>query len=727
MTPPRHAPDGSAGARQDPHPLVTIAITCFNAEATIAAAIDSARAQDWPNLEIVVVDDASSDGSSAIIEAMARDDERIRPLAHPHNRGYAAALNSAVEAARGDFIAVFDDDDLSRPDRIHRQWQRLADYEAATGANLVFCYSNRRVETPDGRHGDSARAIGRTAPEPHGTDVVDFLLWHRENPAYVWGQFGSCTLLCRRQTLLATGPFDESFRRGAEWDMAIRLALDDGHFIAVNDDLVTQRKTPTPDKGGKISLQHTLALRAKYRDYLRARRLYPAAIAITHARFHFARGERMRSNLYLALACLASPLVLRSELAKRRRNTRPGIASVAKNAGFLFALRALETLLRMAILYFVVRALDKTQFGQYQYILSVLALLTVCGLPGMNNALMQSVARGFPGTYRRALPRALAASVVGSAILLGLVVYQRHRDPGLSGGFLLAAALFPFAYAMDQWKALRGGREDFAGILRLEGAGFVVLATLMIFAVTRWPGEIIVPLAVLLGVQAAWNIAITGRAMARIPRTAPAEPGAIAYGARMTLYSGLNTLANQIDKLLLFSFLSPAALALFVAAERIPELAKNAVQDFAAVLAPRFAKRAVYTRELDHALRRLGMVTGALLVIIAFTALPWMVHLVFGASYADSIPYAQALMCSVAIGNTATLRFRYVTSRLDDSGPRTVNLVMSGTRIVTSLVLVPLFGIVGAIVSAFIYRVATSVVVYLVIKRRFLVAGEAVE
>ncbi len=703
------------------HPLVTIAITCFNAQSTVAAAIESARAQDWPRVEIVVADDASTDGSRSVVESLAATDPRIRLIRHERNRGYAAALNSIVAEARGEFIAVFDDDDTSRPDRIPRQYERLTAYEDAAGTRLVVCYSNRDVLMPAGAPGEPVRAIGRKAPEPHGSDVADFLLWHYEDPRYSWGQFGSCTLFVRRRTLADAGGFDESFRRGAEWDLAIRLALAGAHFIAVNDALVVQRKTATPDKAGRIALDNTLRLRHKHRDYLRSRHLYRASVAIAHSRFHYARGESLRSGLYLALACALSPTVLRNELGKRRRATSPGVASVAKNAGYLFALRGLQGVLRLAMLYFVVRALSNAQFGQYQFILSCMALLAVLALPGLNNAIMQSVARGFPGVYRRAVPRAVLGGLIGSAVLLGFALYHRAAGTAeLAGGFFLAAVLFPPAYGLEQWKALRSGTEDFAGILRLEGAGFVILAAIMIAAVRLKPGAVIVPLAVLLGVQASLNLCLTALALRRIPRDAPSEAGTIRYGTRMTVYSSFNIVANQIDKLLIFAFLSPAALAVFVAAERVPELTKNAVQDIAAVLAPRFAKRSAYTRELDGSLRRVGLLTGAFIVAAAFTVLPWMIHLVFGHSYDAAVPYAQALMGSIAIGNISTLRYRYVTSRLDDVGPRTINAVMSGTRVAASLILVPWLGILGAVISAFIYRIVMTVVVDMVVRRRYM-------
>src|SRR5262245_61840679 len=123
-------------------PLVTIGITCFNAAETIRCAIDSALKQDWPNKEIIVVDDASTDGSETELREIARCHPELRLIRHDVNAGYAEALNSLIKASRGAFIAIFDDDDESRPDRIANQWKRIMDYERSHGAGLVLCYTN---------------------------------------------------------------------------------------------------------------------------------------------------------------------------------------------------------------------------------------------------------------------------------------------------------------------------------------------------------------------------------------------------------------------------------------------------------------------------------------------------------------------------------------------------------------------------------------------------------
>jgi glycosyltransferase involved in cell wall biosynthesis len=307
------------------HPLITIGITCYNAADTIERAIISAAQQSWPSKEIVVVDDASTDGSVDAIHRVCATYREIRLLRHEANRGYPASLNTILKAARGEFVAFFDDDDQSREDRLERQWQRIHEYERAHGTSLVFCYSNREVvlvghDAP----GFTTLAIGRRAPEPHGEMIGDFLLCLIETPPFTWGQFGSCTLMSRCSTLVRLGGFDEMFRRGAEWDMAIRAGLVGAHFIAVDQPLVTQHLTKGNgnEKSGNSPLRYALALRYKHRAHLSERGLYWAALAQAYSRFYYARGERLPHRIYTAFACMLAPRKLLPRLMAQRSVAR---------------------------------------------------------------------------------------------------------------------------------------------------------------------------------------------------------------------------------------------------------------------------------------------------------------------------------------------------------------------------------------------------------------------
>jgi len=118
--------------------LVSAVVPAYNAEATLAETLRSVAAQTWPALEIIVVDDGSTDGTAAIAEALARTDPRLR-LIRTANRGVSAARNEGISAARGRWVAPVDADDLWHPTKIEKQMEAAARRPSAPG--FVYCFS----------------------------------------------------------------------------------------------------------------------------------------------------------------------------------------------------------------------------------------------------------------------------------------------------------------------------------------------------------------------------------------------------------------------------------------------------------------------------------------------------------------------------------------------------------------------------------------------------------
>jgi glycosyltransferase involved in cell wall biosynthesis len=277
-------------------PLLTIGVTCYNAEGTIQRCLDSALAQTWRPREVVIVDDGSTDGSATLLAELERSHEEIRVIRHGANRGVAEARNTLVAHAGGAVVAFFDDDDESAPDRLEQQYRRLTDYESTHPGATVLCYSNRVVVRAGERRPPSEPAgIGRLPPAPSGPIVADYVLGlFKDDGRHSWGMLGSGTLMARTEALRGLGGFDARFRRCAERDLAVRAALAGAHFISVDAPLVTQHLTPTLDKAGNAELRYRLLLIEKHRDYLKEKRCYAGARCYTHARFHRARDGRWR-------------------------------------------------------------------------------------------------------------------------------------------------------------------------------------------------------------------------------------------------------------------------------------------------------------------------------------------------------------------------------------------------------------------------------------------------
>jgi glycosyltransferase involved in cell wall biosynthesis len=121
----------------DNGPLVSVILPVRDGESFIGETLESALGQSYGNIEVIVVDDGSRDRTQAVVDAWIARDSRVRMIAQA-NRGVAHARNRAIAAARGEFIAPLDADDLWDPHKIERQVHRMIEAGDATG--LVYCW-----------------------------------------------------------------------------------------------------------------------------------------------------------------------------------------------------------------------------------------------------------------------------------------------------------------------------------------------------------------------------------------------------------------------------------------------------------------------------------------------------------------------------------------------------------------------------------------------------------
>ncbi|MFO7899046.1 MAG: glycosyltransferase family A protein [Planctomycetota bacterium] len=136
---------------EDTRPRVSAVIPAYNAERFVAEAVDSALAQTHPNVEVVVVDDGSTDGTPDVLERYD-DDPRVRVLRQEH-AGPAAARNRAIAEASGEYVAFLDADDLWEPAKTQKQ---LALFREREDLGLVYCLGRNRMLDDAGRWAEDA-------------------------------------------------------------------------------------------------------------------------------------------------------------------------------------------------------------------------------------------------------------------------------------------------------------------------------------------------------------------------------------------------------------------------------------------------------------------------------------------------------------------------------------------------------------------------------------------
>lgn len=274
-------------------PLITIGITCFNAQDTIKKAIDSALCQDWPNSEIIIIDDASTDNSVKIIDDIARVNTNIHLYKQTENKGVAAARNHIIEKANGDFIAFFDDDDVSTPDRLSMQYARITHFEKNQKSEApILCHSARLQQYSDGTQTIIPTAGCDTKIQaPHGKKMVKRLLTGAPCPDG-YGAMATCSQMARTSVYKNLNGFDERLRRSEDTELTIRHADKNGSFLGIARPLVIQTMTMSQDKNLNEELSCTLHYMDKHKNLFPSARAYDFQVKWVKAKYDYFKGQK---------------------------------------------------------------------------------------------------------------------------------------------------------------------------------------------------------------------------------------------------------------------------------------------------------------------------------------------------------------------------------------------------------------------------------------------------
>jgi len=314
----------SRDARVGSPPLVSFLIPTYNRGNVIAETIDSVLAQSYPAIEIVVVDDGSTDETAAVMRHYA---DRVRYLRKP-NGGLASARNLAQQSANGKYLAWVDSDDICEPQRAALQVACLEAFHDMVLCSSDFSAFDERGEVSRSYIGTYYSAIGRAAAgvdalyhdcqdvnisnqaglseyEERVVRVLNGNLYER----LVWGNFiHPPTLMVRRTLAERVGAFDESLSVTSDYEWLIRASRV-GRIGFLKQPLLRYRLSTTQMSGGHTNARQKLetvrvmkAIHAENRGFYESQRTaFDARIGASYLGAADALAETAKGK---ALSCL---------------------------------------------------------------------------------------------------------------------------------------------------------------------------------------------------------------------------------------------------------------------------------------------------------------------------------------------------------------------------------------------------------------------------------------
>jgi len=228
-------------------PLISVVIPTYNRSSTIVASIESVRDQSFKDIEIIVVDDGSTDNTESVISGL--DIPELRYIRYSESRGANAARNIGIQAALGEYIAFQDSDDIWHSEKLEKQLHACRHFDA----KVSFCAFHRI------KYGNKS-----VVPKPGYNIQAGY---HNMHAALLRGSFISCvTLLINKAALLQAGSFDEELPRLQDWELCLRLsklyvfAFVDEPLVEVvfSPDSITAGRTTYAEAAEMILTKHEL-------------------------------------------------------------------------------------------------------------------------------------------------------------------------------------------------------------------------------------------------------------------------------------------------------------------------------------------------------------------------------------------------------------------------------------------------------------------------------------
>ncbi len=192
--------------------LVSVIIPAFNVEKYITATVQSVTGQTYKNIEIIIVEDCSTDSTKSLIEVLAKNDSRIRLLFHPKNVGLASTRNTGLASARGEYLCIFDADDIMVPEKIEKQVQFL---ESHPECDITYSDAYHFLD-------GTKKMFLLDFPERQNTYSNFLKFGNHVNPN---------TTFFRRGVYDTYGGFDGSLRSTEDWDYWLTLSRNGVRFM----------------------------------------------------------------------------------------------------------------------------------------------------------------------------------------------------------------------------------------------------------------------------------------------------------------------------------------------------------------------------------------------------------------------------------------------------------------------------------------------------------------
>jgi len=303
-----------------------------------------------------------------------------------------------------------------------------------------------------------------------------------------------------------------------------------------------------------------------------------------------------------------------------------------KNGSWVFLRQVVETASGLALSVVFARLSTQEVYGQYQFILSLFATISILSIPGFNTSIIKSAAKGYDGEYKEAVKKSFIWSLIGVPVLLAVGAFYYFQNPTLGVALMIASIFFPFFYAPNTWDTYLRGKGEFKTLAIYGSVQALINAVATILVLSLERNNLLAIIVTYLISYTFFNIFYYQKSL-KFVKNDKQEGEAISYGFFLTKLSIIGTIANNLDRLLIGVFLSPASLAVYSVGMLFTKQVQGISKNLLWIISVKDLKKKILTKQSYVKV----FLVSSLIAVICLLGFQYIIPLLFSQKYTEAV------------------------------------------------------------------------------------------
>lgn len=407
-------------------------------------------------------------------------------------------------------------------------------------------------------------------------------------------------------------------------------------------------------------------------------------------------------------------------LKKSEKWTKTDMIYLAKGGFWLTLGQGISSVSSFLLAIAFANLLPKEIYGTYKYIMSIVSLLAIPTLSGMNTAIVQAVARGYEGSVFPAFKTKVKWGLLGglaSLVLAGYYYFQGNNV--LTIAFLITSIFIPLMDPLNIYTSYLVGKKDFKKSQKYDILTKII-STILIIVLIFFNKNIHLIILAYLSIHTILRFIFFAKTIKnkdKKNKTNDIDLGAIKYGKKLTLINIIDTISKYIDKLLLFHFFGSTSLAVYSMAIAPIEQINGMIKKIGELILPKFSEKK--ENEIKSGLPQkilLFLFIIIAIIILYFLIAPYF-YKIFLPQYIESIRYSR--MYSIyTITIIAIIPFLFFKSQKKGKELFIINILSAFIQVIMYIILIPKNGIIGIISAKIISSSIITIISFLLMYKK---------